>query len=242
MRTVRSYRIRDVDILGFCEEKEFITELFAGDTVKTGVMVAINAEKIIISERDPALRTVIDTARYRYADGISVVRSIRKRYSANVERIAGVDLWYSMMRRAGQDRIPVFLLGGRPEVLTTVQQRLKEEWMVEIVGSQDGYFDDSERPTLFNRIRDSGAQIVTVALGSPKQELFIHECNQLHPDALYMGVGGTFDIFSGHVKRAPESWRKLELEWLYRVLSQPTRLSRLCRVIRYASYHYSNRL
>jgi UDP-N-acetyl-D-mannosaminouronate:lipid I N-acetyl-D-mannosaminouronosyltransferase len=242
MSTVPSYRIRSVDVLGFRDENEFIAELFAGDTVKTGVMVAINAEKIIISERDPVLRTVIDTARYRYADGISIVRSIRKRYSANVERIAGVDLWQSMMRRAGQDRIPVFLLGGRPEVLNIVQQRLKNEWQVEVVGSQDGYFDDSERPTLFKRIRDSEADVVTVALGSPKQELFIHDCSQLHPDALYMGVGGTFDIFSGHVKRAPELWRKLELEWLYRMLSQPTRLDRLCRVVRYASYHYSNRL
>jgi UDP-N-acetyl-D-mannosaminouronate:lipid I N-acetyl-D-mannosaminouronosyltransferase len=129
---------------------------------------------------------VIDTANYRYADGIRIVRSIKKKYSANVERITGVDLWHSMMRRAGQDRIPVFLLGGRPEVLNTVQQRLKEGWMVEIVGSQDGYFDDNERQTLLNRIRDSGAHIVTVVLGSPKQELFIHECSRLHPDALCM--------------------------------------------------------
>lgn len=242
MNPVPSYRIRGVDILGFHDENELIAKLFAGDTVKTGVMVAINAEKIIISERDPALRAVIDAARYRYADGISIVRSIKKRYSTNVERIAGVDLWHTMMQRAGQDRIPVFLLGGRPEVLSTVQQRLKEEWQVEIVGSQDGYFDDSERPTLFNRIQESGAGIVTVALGSPKQELFIHECSKLHPDALYMGVGGTFDIFSGHAKRAPELWRNLGLEWLYRILSQPTRLGRLRRVVRYASYHYSNRL
>ena len=67
-----------------------------------------------LSDQDPILRTVIDTARYRYADGISIVRSIKKKYSANVERITGVDLWHSMMRRAGQDRIPVFLIGGRP--------------------------------------------------------------------------------------------------------------------------------
>lgn len=126
MNTVPSYRIRGVDVLGFRNENEFITELFAGDTVKTGVMVAINAEKIIISERDPALRAVIDTAKFRYADGIGIVRSIKKKYSANVERIAGVDLWHSVMQRAGQNRIPVFLIGGRHEVLNTVQQRLKK--------------------------------------------------------------------------------------------------------------------
>ncbi|MGW2651538.1 WecB/TagA/CpsF family glycosyltransferase [Streptomyces sp. NPDC001393] len=205
-------------------------------------MVAINAEKVVAAERDPALRAAIDAARYRYADGISIVRSIRKKYGAHLERIAGVDLWQSMMRRAGREQATVFLLGGRPEVLQAVRQRLRDDWQVEIVDGQDGYFDPSERPALLERIKHSGADIVTVALGSPKQELFIHECSQLHPDTLYMGVGGTFDIVSGQVRRAPRLWRGLGLEWLYRVLTQPSRLGRLGRLVTYARYHYGNLL
>ncbi|VEC58725.1 UDP-N-acetyl-D-mannosaminuronic acid transferase [Escherichia coli] len=93
-----------------------------------------------------------------------------------------------------------------------------------IVGSQDGYFKPEQRQALFERIHASGAQIVTVAMGSPKQEIFMRDCRLVHPDALYMGVGGTYDVFTGHVKRAPKIWQTLGLEWLYRLLSQPSRI------------------
>ncbi|MGQ7146924.1 WecB/TagA/CpsF family glycosyltransferase, partial [Escherichia sp. SS-MK2] len=79
----------------------------------------------------------------------------------------------------------------------------------------------------------SGAQIVTVAMGSPKQEIFMRDCRLVHPDALYMGVGGTYDVFTGHVKRAPKIWQTLGLEWLYRLLSQPSRIKRQLRLLRY---------
>jgi UDP-N-acetyl-D-mannosaminouronate:lipid I N-acetyl-D-mannosaminouronosyltransferase len=98
------------------------------------------------------------------------------------------------------------------------------------------------RQALFDRIRDSGAQIVTVAMGSPRQEIFMRDCRVVHPDALYMGVGGTYDVFTGHVKRAPKGWQNLGLEWLYRLLSQPSRLKRQLRLLRYLSWHYTGRL
>ena len=79
---------------------------------------------------------------------------------------------------------------------------------VNIVGSQDGYFKPEQRQALFERIHASGAQIVTVAMGSPKQEIFMRDCRLVHPDALYMGVGGTYDVFTGHVKRAPKSGKR----------------------------------
>ena len=87
-----------------------------------------------------------------------------------------------------------------------------------------------------------GAKIITVAMGSPRQEILMRDCRQVYPDALYMGVGGTYDVFTGHVKRAPKVWQNLGLEWLYRLLSQPSRITRQLRLLRYLGWHYSGRL
>lgn len=237
-----TYRLRGLDILGFGSQEEFLDELFADGRVKTGLMIAFNAEKVIVCDRDPVLRRVAEQAAYTYADGISVVRSIRRKYAERLPRIAGIDLWQAMMIRAGREQVPVFLLGAHAEVLGAVERRLKDEWRVNVVGGQDGYFDDTEREAIFQRIRESGAAIVTVALGSPAQEILMHQCHQAYPGALYMGVGGTFDVVAGYVKRAPAGWRRANLEWLYRLLSQPARLRRSGRLVLYALYHFTNRL
>ncbi|MBJ7223081.1 MULTISPECIES: lipopolysaccharide N-acetylmannosaminouronosyltransferase [unclassified Brenneria] len=240
---IPQYSIRGLSIHGFRHMAQFVDYLFAGPRVVTGTLVAINAEKVLTAEKDVALRTLLDKAEYKYADGISIVRSIRRKYpQAEVSRIAGADLWEALMLRAGQEGTPVFLIGGKPEVLAQTAAKLRAQWNVNIVGSQDGYFAPAERDALFERIRASGAQIVTVAMGSPRQEILMRDCRSHHPDALYMGVGGTYDVFTGHVKRAPLAWQNLGLEWLYRLLSQPSRIFRQLKLLKYVAYHYSGRL
>ena len=136
----------------------------------------------------------------------------------------------------------VFLIGGKPEVLAETQAKLRERWKVNIVGSQDGYFSADQRQQLFERVRDSGAKIVTVAMGSPRQEILMRDCRLVYPAALYMGVGGTYDVFTGHVHRAPKFWQNLGLEWFYRLLLQPSRIKRQFRLLRYLRWHYSGKL
>ncbi|MFC3393515.1 lipopolysaccharide N-acetylmannosaminouronosyltransferase [Brenneria rubrifaciens] len=237
------YSIRGLSIHGFRHIAQFVDYLFAGHRVQTGTLVAINAEKVLTAEKDVALRTLLDKAEFKYADGISIVRSIRRKYpQADVSRIAGADLWESLMQRAGQEGTPVFLIGGKPDVLAQTAAKLRVQWRVNIVGSQDGYFAPSERDALFERVRASSAQIVTVAMGSPRQEILMRDCRSYHPDALYMGVGGTYDVFTGQVKRAPLVWQNLGLEWLYRLVSQPGRIFRQVKLLKYVAYHYSGRL
>ncbi|KAA8996458.1 lipopolysaccharide N-acetylmannosaminouronosyltransferase [Affinibrenneria salicis] len=241
--TIPQYDIRGFSIRGFRHQAQFIDYLFAGAAVKRGALVAMNAEKVLSAENDAALRALLDAAEYKYADGISIVRSIRRKYpQAQVARIAGADLWEALMQRAGQLGTPVFLIGGKPEVLDQTAAKLRAQWGVNIVGSQDGYFAAPQRQTLFEQVWDSGAQIVTVALGSPRQEILIRDCRQIYPDALYMGVGGTYDVFTGHVKRAPLAWQNLGLEWLYRLLAQPGRITRQIRLLKYLGWHYCGRL
>ena len=194
-------------------------------------------------EDNPEVRALIEAAEFKYADGISVVRSLRKKYpQAEVSRVAGADLWEALMERAGAQGTPVFLIGGKPEVLAETQAKLRERWKVNIVGSQDGYFSADQRQQLFERVRDSGAKIVTVAMGSPRQEILMRDCRLVYPAALYMGVGGTYDVFTGHVHRAPKFWQNLGLEWFYRLLLQPSRIKRQFRLLRYLRWHYSGKL
>lgn len=237
------YSIRGLNLLGWRDMQHALDYLYADGHLRQGTLVAINAEKVLTAEDDEQVRGLIAAAEYKYADGISVVRSIRKKYpEAWVNRVAGADLWEALMQRAGREGTPVFLIGGKPEVLAQTEAKLRQLWQVNIVGSQDGYFTASQRQALFERVRDSGAAIVTVAMGSPRQELLMQECRKVHPHALYMGVGGTYDVFTGRVKRAPKIWQNLGLEWLYRLLSQPSRIKRQLRLLRYQGWHFSGKL
>lgn len=240
---VPQYLIRGFSILGFRDMDDCMDHLFTDGRIKQGTLVAINAEKILTAEKDTALSGLLQEAEYKYADGISIIRGIRHKYpKAEVSRVAGADLWEALMQRAGQEGTPVFLVGGKPGVLSQTEAKLRQQWQVNIVGSQDGYFTPEQRQALFERIRDSGAEIVTVAMGSPKQEMLMRDCRQVHPQALYMGVGGTYDVFTGHVKRAPKVWQNLGLEWLYRLLSQPSRLRRQLKLLKFVGYYYRGQL
>ncbi|AJI95371.1 glycosyltransferase, WecB/TagA/CpsF family protein [Yersinia ruckeri] len=240
---IPKYNLRGFDLWGFRDMAQVLDYLLGNGQVKTGTLVAMNAEKLLKAEDDAALRDQLNHAEYLYADGISMVRAIRRKYAgAEVSRVAGADLWEALMQRAGQLGTPVFLVGGKTEILSETEEKLRAQWNVNIVGSQDGYFTPEQREALFARIAASGAAIVTVAMGSPRQEIFMRDCRQRHPDALYMGVGGTYDVFTGHVKRAPKVWQNLGLEWLYRLLSQPSRIRRQLKLLKFVGYYYSGRL
>lgn len=237
------YALRGLKLIGWRDMQHALDYLCADGKIKSGTLVAINAEKMLAIEDNAEVKGLIEAAEFKYADGISVVRSIRKKFpQARVSRVAGADLWEALMARAGAENTPVFLIGGKPGVLSQTEQKLRAQWNVNIVGSQDGYFKSEDRHALFERVRDSGAKIVTVAMGSPRQEILMRDCRQVCPDALYMGVGGTYDVFTGHVKRAPKVWQNLGLEWLYRLLSQPTRITRQIKLLRYLGWHYTGKM
>ena len=129
--------------------------------------------------------------------------------------------------------VPVFIVGAKPEVNQQTVDKLKQELNVNVVDSCDGYFkDDAE---LIERIKQSQAKVVTVALGSPRQENFINKCREVYPEAFYMGVGGTYDVFTDRVKRAPQWAQKYNLEWFYRLACQPTRITRQLKLVKYLS-------
>lgn len=207
--------------------------------VFAGSAIAINPEKILTAMENPAILQVIRQADIRYADGIGVVKVMRKRLARRVERIPGCELWQELMLRAAKYQVPVYLVGAKPDVLAQTKAKLLAQG-IQVVGATDGYFQDEA--ALIQAIQQSGARFVSVAMGSPKQELLIKRIQQQHPDCFYMGVGGTYDVFTGNVKRAPELWCKLNLEWAYRLVSQPSRIGRQLRLVKYLWWYFTGKI
>lgn len=208
-------------------------------SVSKGSVIAINPEKVIAAQQNQTVLNSLMQATIRIPDGIGVKYVMQKKLKGKVARIAGCDLWETLMRRAAKLVVPVYIVGGTKDVnLQTVKMLSKQQ--TPVVGNTDGFFQDEEE--VFANIARSGAKIVTVALGSPKQEAFIKKCQNVYPDALYMGVGGTYDVFTGNVKRAPLMVRKMGLEWLFRLLSQPTRWRRQLNLIKYIYLYTTGKL
>lgn len=233
--------VRGVELLAAQDQSALVNFLMTENSLKTGMLVAINAEKMILAEENSEVAMLLAEAEFKYADGSSIVKSILRKFPQYrpLARIAGADLWESLMQRAGELGVPVFLVGATPEVLAQTAEKLVQ-WRVNVVGCQDGYFADEQ--AVIAQIQQSGAKFVSVALGSPKQERFMQKVKQAHPNCLYMGVGGTYDVFVGKVKRAPKIWQNWGLEWFYRLLKQPTRWRRQVRLLKYAWYYATKRL
>lgn len=234
--------IRGIRLQAVKNQEIFANFLMNEQSIQQGRLIAINAEKVINAEKNPQLHQVIADAEFNYADGISIVQSVKKKYpNMEIERIAGADLWEKLMQKTGELNVPVFLVGSTSENLKLVEAKLAK-WSVNIVGTHHGYFNEEDEYSLITQIKQSGAKFISVAMGTPKQELFIQKVYKEYPQALYMGIGGTYDVFTGKAKRAPKVWQNLGLEWLYRLLRQPTRWQRQLNLLKYAYYYVTNQL
>ncbi|QIR15103.1 WecB/TagA/CpsF family glycosyltransferase [Shewanella aestuarii] len=202
--------------------------------------IAMNPEKVIASIEDKGLEQTLNDADILYADGVGVTKVLSRKLAQKVARIPGCELWEALMKTAGAKKLPVFILGGSDAVNQETCSKLKAQYDVVIAGAHNGYFDDEQ--AIIRNMIESGAQIVTVALGSPKQELLIKKAKAAGCNAFFMGVGGTYDVFTGNVQRAPAGFRRLGLEWLFRLLKQPSRVFRQQRLVKYTLMAFFNKL
>ncbi len=187
--------------------------------------VAINPEKIHRARHDARMMALLQQAQIRICDGVGAAIAARILHGRKVTRITGVRLFFELNAEAAKRQWKVFLLGASPQVNESAAARLTEKHpQLQIAGRRDGYFKDAEQ--VVAEINKSGADLLFVALGSPKQEEFIvQHREQLNP-AFCMGIGGSLDVASGRVKWAPKFFRKTGTEWLYRLLCRPSRWRR----------------
>lgn len=231
-------KVGEVAVRPFQSMDDAVSFVINGGDVRAGAAIAINPEKVVLARSDAELRTQIEAATLRYADGIGVVKALRKKGAVNA-RIPGCELWEALMLKSVDYQLPVMLIGASPEVCAATQAKLADKG-VNVVSAIHGYTEGTtaiERDLLAHQ-----PKIVSVAMGSPRQEKLIGKLRQIYPDAFYMGVGGTYDVFTGRVRRAPAFFCRLHMEWLYRLMSQPSRIFRQRALAHFLALYWLGRL
>ena len=204
------------------ETVEFIVERIKAEQYTQHVVV--NAAKVVAAQRDRVLAESIRSCDLINIDGMAVVWSARMLGNFVPERVAGVDLFEELLKRSSQEKFKIFLLGATDAVVERVQSIcLKKYPTLKIVGIHNGYFWGDE-VAVVEKIKSSSAQLLFVAITSPKKENFINKWGEQLGVSFVMGVGGTFDVVAGKVRRAPIWMQKAGLEWLYRVIQEPRRM------------------
>lgn len=184
----------------------------------------VNVAKLVNMRKDPELNASVRECDIINIDGMGVVLGARMLGHEVPERVAGVDLFHELLAMSAQKGYSVFLLGAKDEVVSETALRVQQQYPeLKLAGYHHGYFWDDEE-AMVERIRASGAQLLFVAITSPKKENFINKWRGQLGVTFVMGVGGTFDVVAGKVQRAPLWMQKAGLEWFYRVLQEPGRM------------------
>ena len=204
-------------VFAFKSKKQFL-EFING---QKKILVALNAEKL--NKKTVKLDEIINN-NIGYPDGIGAVLALKRKGVSSV-KIAGAEFWLDIIEEY-QNEKSIYLMGSTQEVIEKTVSKLKESFpLLKITGFRDGFLKEGDKELVINELKQQRPDVVFVAMGSPRQELLMDELLSHHP-ALYMGLGGSFDVYMGLKKRAPVLFQKLGLEWLYRLLKEPTRISR----------------
>ncbi|KGJ88822.1 WecB/TagA/CpsF family glycosyltransferase [Colwellia psychrerythraea] len=184
----------------------------------------VNVAKLVNMQRDTELANSVNSCDLINIDGMGVVWGARSCGHRVPERVAGVDLFHHLLTMSARCEFPVFLLGATEDVVTQTVEVIKTQNPdLKIAGYHHGYFWDDEKAVV-EKIQKSGAKLLFIAITSPKKENFINKWQDSLGVNFVMGVGGTFDVVAGKVKRAPVWMQNYGLEWLYRVIQEPGRM------------------
>jgi len=194
-------------------------------------IVTPNPEIVLSARKDAKFSKIINNADYVIPDGIGIIKGAKSLGTPIHERITGFDTLQYLIKTANRKQLKVYLLGAKPEIIQASADKIKKDYpQVDLVGFHDGYFKDDG--AIAEEIAEKSPNVVFVALGSPKQEFFIDKYRE-RTNAVWIGVGGSFDVFSGTKKRAPKLIQKLNLEWFYRLVKEPTRFGRMLAIPKY---------
>jgi N-acetylglucosaminyldiphosphoundecaprenol N-acetyl-beta-D-mannosaminyltransferase len=194
----------------------------SGQLLEVGV---INAAKVVKMRRDAKLYEAVSGCGLIVADGQSVVWASRILGARLPERVAGIDLFQRLLAEAERKGLSVYFLGARAEVLEEMVRRIRLRFPdLKIAGYRDGYFTDDEAGTIADDIAATAADLLFLGMTSPKKENFVAAHGKRSGARVVHGVGGSFDVLAGLVKRAPTGWQRAGMEWLYRALQEPRRL------------------
>lgn len=226
MLVMNRVRINGVEIFPFRSDVDLLN--YIDDS--TGILVAVNAEKILHATK--LMRDIINN-NIGYCDGVGAVLALRRKGYKNVCKIPGCELWLKIIKNY-HNKKTFYLIGGKQQVVEETVLKLKREFGgINIVGFRNGYIrDQNEKQMLIDDIVRTKPDIVFVAMGSPRQELLMEEIQSKHR-AIFQGLGGSFDVYTGHIKRAPRWWIDHNLEFAYRLIKEPKRITRQIYLLKY---------
>jgi N-acetylglucosaminyldiphosphoundecaprenol N-acetyl-beta-D-mannosaminyltransferase len=185
----------------------------------------LNAGKLLLMQTNPELRRIVEDCTIVSADGMAVVWTGRLFGHPIPERVTGIDLMNRLLQEAEHAGWSVYLLGAESEVVQQAAEKMKNRYPnLHMAGFRDGYFLPGEEGDVVERINASGADIVLVGMPSPRKEIFLSRHAEALRTPFRMGVGGSFDIWAGKTRRAPEWMQTAGLEWMYRLLQEPRRM------------------
>jgi N-acetylglucosaminyldiphosphoundecaprenol N-acetyl-beta-D-mannosaminyltransferase len=185
---------------------------------------AINVGKLVSMQDDAELHKAVSDCDLISVDGMGLVWGGRLLGLEIPQRVAGIDLFWRLVKRSEKAGYSIFLLGATKEVVEKTSKVLQQQFPnLKIAGYHHGYFWDNEEAVV-EQVRNSGAQLLFVAVTSPRKEIFINQWQEQFGVSFAMGVGGTFDVVAGKVSRAPRWMQNIALEWLFRVIQEPRRM------------------
>ncbi len=202
-----------------------------GKTIECGDKLSVftpNSEIILSAYKNEEFKSVINSAGLATADGIGVVYASKILGTPVSERCSGYDISLALIKLMAQKGQSLYLFGAAPGVAQAAKEKIeKQNPGINIVGFHDGYFDNQEEKNIINDINDKKPNVLFVCLGSPKQEKWINENLDKLDINVAIGLGGCLDVYAGNVKRAPQIFIKLGLEWFYRLIKEPKRFFRM---------------
>lgn len=223
-----------VDMVDVAGAADTIMGFFNEDRVHA--VFTPNSEIIMVAYRDPEFCKMLNSADLLTADGIGVVYASKILKRPINERAAGYDIARKVLEKINYTDHKLFLFGGKPGVAEEAAKNLRREYKeLNIVGMRNGYFKPEEETEIVDQINASGADIVFVCLGAPKQEKWINEHKNELRVKVAMGIGGSLDVFAGRVERAPDFWCKIGMEWFYRLMKEPWRAGRMLDLPKFAA-------
>ena len=198
---------------------------------KGAYAVTPNSEMLLQARKDPVLAAALRRAALSLPDGVGVLLVSRILGCPIRERVCGIDFAWRLFDVMESEGKSVFLLGAKEGIADRAAERLQRNYpRLQIAGTHSGYFEPWEEQALLKQINAVSPDLLLVCLGSPKQELWMERVSSQLQVGLMAGLGGTLDVLAGTVRRAPESWQKCGMEWLFRLLCQPRRIFRVMRI------------
>ncbi|WP_442891484.1 WecB/TagA/CpsF family glycosyltransferase [Dendrosporobacter sp. 1207_IL3150] len=201
---------------------------------KPRLIATANAEMVMMAQNDCELKKILNNADLVVPDGAGVVWAAKYSGELIPERVAGFDLVQQILRKAAKNNYRIYFFGGAPGIAEQAKTWAETNYAgVKIVGVRNGFFASDDEPRIINEIKSSNPDVLLVALGVPKQEKWLAQNIAQLGVPIAIGVGGTFDVMAGVVNRAPIWMQRANLEWLYRLLSQPQRALRMLALPRF---------